>query len=77
MSVLNCGNVLLRTAALIITISCGLWASVATAQLNKYTFDLPEQPLSGALHAYARVTGQEIIRLCAGRLQPTKPCSSC
>src|SRR6185312_4670824 len=50
---------LLRTVS-----AAGLWlafcAGPASAQ-QKFTFDLPEQPLSVSLKEYARVSGQQII----------------
>jgi len=38
-----------------------LWTSDALAQQPQYFFDLPQQPLSNSLNAYARVSGQQII----------------
>lgn len=48
------------------TVSAGslcvaLWTSDALAQQPQYFFDLPQQPLSNSLNAYARVSGQQII----------------
>ncbi|MDB5740519.1 MAG: hypothetical protein JWP16_1559 [Alphaproteobacteria bacterium] len=48
------------------TVSAGslcvaLWTSDALAQQQQYFFDLPQQPLSASLNAYARVSGQQII----------------
>src|SRR5215510_13543489 len=50
------------------TVSAGslcvaLWSGGASAQQQpqKYSFDLPQQPLSDSLKEYARVSGQQII----------------
>src|SRR5689334_1570662 len=57
-----------RRSWLLRTVSAGslcvaLWSGGALAQLpqQKYSFDLPAQPLSDSLKEYARVSGQQII----------------
>ena len=52
---------LLRTVS-VGSLCVALWNSSAVAQQQqKYSFDLPEQPLSASLKEYARVSGQQII----------------
>ena len=51
---------LLRTASMG-SLCVALWSGSALAQQQKYSFDLPEQPLSVSLREFARVSGQQII----------------
>jgi len=51
---------LLRTVS-VGSLCVALWSGSALAEQQKYSFDLPQQPLSDALKEYARVSGQQII----------------
>jgi iron complex outermembrane receptor protein len=51
---------LLRTVS-VGSLCVALWNNGALAQQQKYSFDLPQQPLSASLKEYARVSGQQII----------------
>ncbi len=74
MSKMTARSSLLRTSALAGSLCLVMWACGAAAQTQTYNFNIPAEPLSQSLRAFAQVSGQQIIftdDLVAGKNAPS------